>query len=428
MFSTKHNLTDRRGFTLVELLVVLVIATVVLSLAIPRIRTVNKERNLREAARVVGSAFANASQRAVSDGAAGIRIVRNPNFILGSRQFAASEISLLRKVPNFVGDAVGATVTNNLPLDAMGDPDPDNQISILLPLEQEALSIIQPGDEISFGTSPTRYPILEANLDLLEDGSANTGIVRTIQIIVDQLGYLPPPPDGSSYVIYRRPRVLRSSLTFLPENYLIDLRYSGFLLLDGYDPGNPSAPGGLGCYDVAGGVVRPQQLTTVFEPAPTDFAPAPVGTPVVPANVVENYIIDFLFDETGAIDRIVYTENGDEDLDGFPFETVFRRPLGSLYFFIAEAPNTFDTNKPLGTADDSALWVSIATSGSTNIGYNNPSESQASGLTENLFGAFYFADDPDGDINNIIEEDDRDEFNAMIERARDNSLSASAGQ
>ncbi len=423
MLSSKHNSKHRKGFTLVELLVVLVIATVILSLAIPRIRTVNKERNLREAARVVGSAFANASQRAVSDGVAGVRIIRNPNFVIGTRQYAASEISLLRKVPNFSGDAVGATITNTLPTGS-----PDNQISIILPLEQAALQIIQPGDEISFGTSPARYTILEANSGLLEDGAANTGLVQTMQIIVDQLGYLPTPRDGSTYVIHRRPRVLRSSISFLPEGYLVDLRYSGFVLLDGYDPGNPLAPGGLGCYDVAGGVVRPQQLTTVFEPAPTDFAPAPTGAPAIPANLVENYIIDFLFDESGAIDRIIYTENGDEDLDGFPFETVFRRPLGPIYFMMAEAPNTIDTNKPLGTAEDSVLWVSVATSGSTNIGYNNSAESQSSGLTENLFGAFYFAEDPDGDINNIVEEDDRDEFNAMMERARDNSLSASAGQ
>ena len=72
-----QNKHSNRGFTLVEILVVLVIATVVLSIAIPRIRTVNKERNTREAARVVGSVFANASQRALIDGVAGVRITRN---------------------------------------------------------------------------------------------------------------------------------------------------------------------------------------------------------------------------------------------------------------------------------------------------------------------------------------------------------------
>ena len=101
-----------QGFTLIEILVVIVIATVVLSIAIPRIRTVNAERNARETARVVGSAFSNASQRAAIEGVAGLRIVRNPNFIQGGGatpfQFAATQLTVLRAVPSFTGDQLGS--------------------------------------------------------------------------------------------------------------------------------------------------------------------------------------------------------------------------------------------------------------------------------------------------------------------------------
>ena len=103
-----YNLPRKRGFTLIELLVVVVIAGVILSIAIPRLRVVNKERNLREAARVVGSAFASASQRAIIDGSSGVRITLNDNLNAANIQ-AATEVTLLRAVPSYSGDQIDQT-------------------------------------------------------------------------------------------------------------------------------------------------------------------------------------------------------------------------------------------------------------------------------------------------------------------------------
>ena len=64
--------TSDAGFTLVEILVTITIMVILTALLIPNVRTVTKDRNAREAARLVGSIMSQASQRAVNDGVAGI--------------------------------------------------------------------------------------------------------------------------------------------------------------------------------------------------------------------------------------------------------------------------------------------------------------------------------------------------------------------
>lgn len=393
----------KRGFTLVEILVVLVIATVVLSIAIPRIRTVNKERNMREAARVIGSTFASASQRAAIDGIAGVRITRNANFLLaGSTQrFAATEISLLRKVPNYLGDQVYEADNT----DAFGAPDPlgaskiggsDTVVEIKIPFERDVAAgrpVVRAGDEISFNNSRIKFQITSV-------AEVTGDLELTLDVSATAYPKLPENLDDVPYVIYRQPRPLRSSITSLPANYIIDLRYSGFLVLD------------AGTYVPPGGPTRPIQLTTVFEPAPLDFGVFP------PTADQENYNIEFIFDEEGSISRVLY-----KDLAG---NVVTRAPLGPAYFLITETSASAETSQEVATADEHALWVTIGASGTTNIGYNNPNES--AGQTINDLSTYYFADDPDGMVNDYTEEDDRDEFNGIISRARDNSTTSSASQ
>ena len=73
----KHNF----GVTLVELLVVITIMTIVTALIIPRVRVLNKDRNIRETSRVIGSLLASASNNAIAQGAAGVVFERNRNFV-----------------------------------------------------------------------------------------------------------------------------------------------------------------------------------------------------------------------------------------------------------------------------------------------------------------------------------------------------------
>ena len=107
MMMTQINRTEtaRSAFTLIELLVVISIMAALTALMLPRLRTVNQDRGIREAARVVGSKFAEASGRAIRDGKASVTLVRNANMVdVNGVVYGASSIFLSRAVPNFIGD------------------------------------------------------------------------------------------------------------------------------------------------------------------------------------------------------------------------------------------------------------------------------------------------------------------------------------
>ena len=362
----------RTGFTLVEILVVIVIATVVLSIAIPRIRTVTKERNARETARAVGSAFANAGQRALIDGSAGVRLIRNQNFNQGGLEFAVTQVSLLRAVPAFTGDQVDAEITAS----SAGT----DSVDIDEPFEQTSLDIVQAGDSISFSSSSIRYRI--TNVDGIGSGTLTLTLDR------GRGEYLPIPAfvaggDNPSYVIHRLPRLLRSSQTDLPNGHIIDLRLSGFEVLDGGDP-NAAPP------------VSPQ-LTTVLEPS-LNFAGG---------LVVTNYTIDVIFRDDSSVDRVIYRDPATGNV------VATRVPLGTMYFYIDEAPDSVELTEQVATASETGLWVACSsTSGSTNIGYNNSAPSAGQ----------------DYQSMTILYNNDRAAFNTIISNSRDNTTSASASQ
>ncbi len=356
----------KQGFTLVEILVTLVIATVVLTIAIPRIRAVNKERNIREAARAVGSAFANASQRAKIDGLAGVRITRNSNFTQGEFQFAATEISLLRAVPNFTGDQEGAEITDSS----------TNSVEIDEPFEQASLSIVKTGDSISFSNSSVKYRI--SNITGMGSGSLTLTLDRGYGNYMPMPAFDPGPgATNPSYVIHRLPRILRSSKTVLPNGYIVDMRFSGFEVLD---------------------ELATSQLTRVFQP-------------ILPGPITNNFSVDVIFDEEGSIDRVMYVDTVTDPTNNQTVAT--RTPLGPLYFFVTEAPNSMDMSEPVASQDETSLWVTVSSlSGSTNVGYNNsaPSVGQTYQTMSNLYNT------------------DRNAFNTIIGDSRDNTLSSSANQ
>ena len=70
---------QRSGMTLIELLVAISILVIIAAILVPQLRFASADRNIREASRMVASLFAEASQRAINDGVAGVVIDRNPN-------------------------------------------------------------------------------------------------------------------------------------------------------------------------------------------------------------------------------------------------------------------------------------------------------------------------------------------------------------
>lgn len=355
--------TIRTAFTLVEVLVVITILSILTAVAIPRLRVINKERGIREASRVVASSFAQASQRAVTDGVSGVLLRRNPNFAdANGYSFAVQSLSLLRAVPDYRGDQATDTAS-----DAGG-----NIVNIPYPIEQDDLGIIKAGDEISFADSTLRYSIMSVT-PLPASGPPFTTLDLTLDLTGSK-SYLPNPNDVLTpttatpavllgYTVFRLPRPLRSSETDLPDGFTIDLRFMGFTMIDsGLDPFDPGDP------QSTNSTFGPR-ITQVLETHPRVV----LGTgPFEVVNFVQSDIA-ILFNNDGGVDRIVLLA---EDMAGN--EVIFERDLvDNLRLLVTEVSVetedvdylTNPSKNPLNRSDH--LWVSVSrSSGSANVGHN----------------------------------------------------------
>lgn len=379
---SKLKRTENRGFTLVELLIVIAIAGTLTVLLIPRLRMINQERAIREASRITGSMLATASQRAVTDGVAGVVFLRNPNFNADGLEYGCTEIALLRAVPVYVGDQVQQSDASRAAV-SMGSvgspPTPAMIVTVPKPLEQDELQIIKVGDSISLGATRIKYRIFSI------DENAGGGL----ELAIDRgagVEYLPGPSLGiHDFIIHRQPRILRSSVTSLPRNHMIDLRYSGAETID-----SMSLP------------------INVFEAEPVD---------AIGRNFI-NATIGILFNEQGALDRILYEKDFDDGLDGDVaagdgrfFSAQFSRIIASpVFLFVSEISPEPQTATATSALDSEvALWVSASPSGSPNVGY-----STAGNFTLGELQNFY--------VN------DRPQFNTIIRSCRANSDTAAANQ
>ena len=202
---------QRSGMTLLELVVAIAILVIIAAILVPQLRFASADRNIREASRLVASTFAQASQRAINDGVAGVLIERNPNITDQATgvAYAATSMFLMRRIPRYIGENIGDQAMISSP----------TSVSIPLPSEQTALGTIRIGDQISFGNqSQLRFIITDLN----EAGS-------NLNLTLAQSPFGNPPNNPSEFVIYRQPRRLASSRVDLPTGYLVDLRLSGEL-------------------------------------------------------------------------------------------------------------------------------------------------------------------------------------------------------
>ena len=396
----KQSYLKRTAFTLVELLVVISIILILVAILIPNLRMITKERNIREAGRVVAALFAQASDRAVSDGVSGVVLLPNPNFLIESNgdgvlteddfQYAVTSMALLRRVPNYTGDAAGSLAGLPPTPAVAGEP---VIVRINMPIEQTDLNLIAPGDSISFSSNSVNYAINEVDpddtgffLDLTlaferPDENSNSQLSRRNQL-PDPTGLLESNGgSGVPFVVRRAPRILESSTLELPAGHIVDLRFSGFTAVDTAAPNYPSR---------------------VFEPNP--------------ATVSANLPIALLFDETGALDRM-----GQNDVFGSNIVI----PQSPLYLFVAEAESTV-TGNPLSEATN--LWVSVSNgAGTVNVG-NNISSAVGNASLADLRNLFSGVGVPSVDPTCTDGLPARNCFNSIIDNARGDALIGSAGQ
>ena len=105
-FADDSRKRRRSGMTLIELLIAISILVIISAILVPQLRFASADRNLREASRTVASLFAQASQRAINDGVAGVVIERNPNIVdeITGVAYAGTSAFLLRKLPRYIGE------------------------------------------------------------------------------------------------------------------------------------------------------------------------------------------------------------------------------------------------------------------------------------------------------------------------------------
>lgn len=357
--------SGRAGVTLVELLVVITIMSAIAILIIPQVRTVTRERNLREAARTVELVFAEASSRARADGFAGVAIARNTNFShyvnntatpldpAGQKVYHAGYVLYQMRQPlPWKGNAEDARAE----ITAAGG----GSFTARIEAPYDSRIVIEPGSRLRLGNSPVQHRVIAVQ------PVAPVVTTPEIDLICLHDPFVPAPKVSSTdlvrFALLRRPEVITSTATPLPKGYFINLNYSGAL----------DVPVGMPAMDLDNSDYTWTDLVqnipvidrTLVDPA---YAAASVSDPVnYPPNVDTNaQPIVITFGPRGGIDRI-YPYGMFVDSWVFAMRTInpaqfppsrFRTqyiPSGSLSLCIAtdDFENTFPRNGTYATPAD----------------------------------------------------------------------------
>ncbi len=308
--NTTSNKKSRPGFTLIELVVTIAILSVVAVIVIPTVRTLSKDRKVRDTARIVGTAFAAARERAAVDGSAGVEIVPLANATGGYNvPNMGMAIYQLRAIPPYLGDVANATATITMIAGMTG--------TATIPGTSDLSATganVRVDDYIEFNHSGVLYRIT----------NVMAGTPSTITFAIG--AHDPNPPEGVAlpFKIYRQPVRVESGVVRLPNNLFVDLALSGH--------GNDGSQFGL---------------TGALQIDP--------GMPGY------NVPVRVWFNRDGSVDRVF-------DRDA----AVMVSPNGPLFFLMAVGEGDIDVTA-LGTQrfieDDDNLWITVDhRNGSVSIG------------------------------------------------------------
>ena len=206
---------QRRGLTLVELLLVVAVLVILVVITVPTVQLLTRDRKIRNAAGMVQSVFTAARAQAAIDGSAGVQIetVRNlPNM--------AVNLYRMRPIPPYIGTTINdfATITSQS----------TSTSTVALSGGIPTYVTIQVGDQIEFNNTGVRYGITRvagsvidfAHSEYVPDPTNPSGV---------NLKAAPHPPSADlSFKIYRQPVRIESSKVELPKRHFINLGFSGY--------------------------------------------------------------------------------------------------------------------------------------------------------------------------------------------------------
>ncbi len=331
--STLHS----RGFTLIEMLVVIILILILASSVIPIMAAASDARKIREGARVISAALSQAQARAVATGrSAGIIIQRNKN------NFGmAMDVFMAESPPPYLGDNLGSTAT----VQTVG-----STTMVSFPSTDVGWQSVRPGDLIRFNYRGQLYyidPVHMLNPDPAHPyiQSSSIPIVSTENPSNNSsIASIPPPTTGAGggipFQVFRQPVKTAESPVQLTDGAVIDLALSGMYLKANANDSQTTDTFGSLTFQTAGGA-----KTTAGQ-----F----VGTSNFYA---DSRPIVITFSPTGALDLV------------YMMGQVFRPP-SAIYLLIgyssaipipnASNPGQLDPSATANFLAPNCRWVSIA--------------------------------------------------------------------
>jgi type II secretory pathway pseudopilin PulG len=231
----------RRGATLIELLVIIIVLLTITAIAIPVMSPILSGRKIREAARMVNVFMSGARNRAVQTGRpVGVAIER----VAGLPE-AAFRLSYAEVPPPWAGDFVNSTVVLDPSGMVIGFPQGDDP------------SLVRRGDLLKLGfqshlwrilATPESYtdsngngtyddgePFTDSNSNNTYDDAPLPWILTSATAATDPVtaAFLLPamPPGGYPFQVIRQPVKSAAGAMQLPEGVAIDLNWSGTMSL-----------------------------------------------------------------------------------------------------------------------------------------------------------------------------------------------------
>jgi prepilin-type N-terminal cleavage/methylation domain-containing protein len=382
-----------RGFTLMELLVVITIVGMLTAAMIPVMSAASDARRLREGARLVSTMLASAQSRAISSGRA-VGVLFQP---MKNNPYACMEMYLVESPPPYSGDDFnyraainGNQVTINdgtITGGVLGIPTfsgvrmADNQDPPNTPNQ----TLIRPGDLIQFNYRGQKYVLnFGESTPYALSHDTNTSHKPNWQCIMtltptDPSASLPTStPTGSTgmpFTIFRQPVKTVDPPAQLSDGVAVDWYFSGV------DLAPPQPPAGATNKTYPNNVVPSKNWNSSYPPPgyaspifgacgtlvpspKTPAAPGPAGT----ANTCGPVIVTY--SPAGTLEQIYYscyfvsTANPAVDMNNAYFYQT--RPLSGAYFLVGKiekiqptGPVQNDLKNLPNYQDSDARWVAV---------------------------------------------------------------------